>query len=308
MSFIDNSTGDVTSWAWDFGDGGTSTVQSPLHTYQAAGSFTVALTATGPFGTDTMVKTDYTVVVDPLCTGATPVIAVIAVFEDFDGAVWPPAGWTITDLRTTGFVWDTNLAGGAANLSGGTGKCAVIDSDAAGSGAHVQSEMISVSVNLPSYPVALGFHHTFPGVSGTDCGTVDIDVNGTGWVNLATFQEDTDPYPGSGSLATIDLSAYAGAGYARVRFPYDDTDTWAWYWHVDDVDLFPLASATSRHAGTNPAAYTIVDMPVMGCDYVAEVDCGTTGHVAAMLAGYRGAGGWTFALRSGDSREPLLEW
>jgi PKD repeat protein len=50
--FTDLSTGDVTSWQWDFGDGGASTEQSPEHLYAAPGNYTVVLTATGPAGVD----------------------------------------------------------------------------------------------------------------------------------------------------------------------------------------------------------------------------------------------------------------
>ena len=52
VTFSDDSTGDVTSWAWDFGDGATSTVQQPVHTYAAEGDYLVTLTVTGPNGTD----------------------------------------------------------------------------------------------------------------------------------------------------------------------------------------------------------------------------------------------------------------
>jgi PKD repeat protein len=62
VDFTDGSTGNITSWAWDFGDGGTSTEQNPSHTYSAAGSYAVALTVTGPYGTDTETKADYVVV------------------------------------------------------------------------------------------------------------------------------------------------------------------------------------------------------------------------------------------------------
>ena len=50
IQFTDNSTPGVTSWAWTFGDGGTSTIPNPTHTYLTAGVFTVTLqvtTATG---------------------------------------------------------------------------------------------------------------------------------------------------------------------------------------------------------------------------------------------------------------------
>ncbi|MAB80321.1 MAG: hypothetical protein CMJ89_13285 [Planctomycetes bacterium] len=62
VSFVDQSTGGVTNWSWDFGDGSTSTLQSPLHVYGTTGTYTVTLTSTGPQGTDTLVQTDFVVV------------------------------------------------------------------------------------------------------------------------------------------------------------------------------------------------------------------------------------------------------
>lgn len=57
VDFTDGSTGDVTAWAWDFGDGNTSTTQSPSHTYAAAGTYTVCLTTTDACGTDSSCST-----------------------------------------------------------------------------------------------------------------------------------------------------------------------------------------------------------------------------------------------------------
>jgi PKD repeat protein len=43
-TFTDISTGGVTSWSWNFGDGGTDNTQNPVHTYAANGNYTVTLT------------------------------------------------------------------------------------------------------------------------------------------------------------------------------------------------------------------------------------------------------------------------
>ncbi|HOS82819.1 MAG TPA: DUF3344 domain-containing protein, partial [Methanolinea sp.] len=61
VSFTDQSTGTITSWAWDFDSDGTvdSTDQNPVHTYQTAGTYTVTLTVTGAGGSDSEVKTSY---------------------------------------------------------------------------------------------------------------------------------------------------------------------------------------------------------------------------------------------------------
>jgi hypothetical protein len=44
-TFIDTSTGSPTSWSWDFGDGASTHLQNPVHTYSAAGTYVVMLTA-----------------------------------------------------------------------------------------------------------------------------------------------------------------------------------------------------------------------------------------------------------------------
>lgn len=56
VSFSDRSSGEVTSRLWRFGDRATSTDVDPVHTYAAAGTYTVSLTITGPTGTDTETK------------------------------------------------------------------------------------------------------------------------------------------------------------------------------------------------------------------------------------------------------------
>lgn len=51
ISFTDGSVG-ADSWAWDFGDGNTSIMQNPTHTFGTGGAYTVTLTVTNAFGTD----------------------------------------------------------------------------------------------------------------------------------------------------------------------------------------------------------------------------------------------------------------
>ncbi|HEY6914020.1 MAG TPA: PKD domain-containing protein [Paludibacter sp.] len=49
----------ATSWAWDFGDGSTSTEKNPTHTFATVGKYTVKLTATNEVGSNEKVETDY---------------------------------------------------------------------------------------------------------------------------------------------------------------------------------------------------------------------------------------------------------
>lgn len=58
FGFVDNaltvtfedSSAHAASWSWDFGDGNSSTMESPVHTYAAPGSYTVCLTVTNAAG------------------------------------------------------------------------------------------------------------------------------------------------------------------------------------------------------------------------------------------------------------------
>ncbi len=59
VQFTDMSSGSVTSWLWDFGDGTTSTEQNPAHRFRTAGTYTVSLTVRSSSNTDTMTNTGY---------------------------------------------------------------------------------------------------------------------------------------------------------------------------------------------------------------------------------------------------------
>lgn len=56
IQFYDDSY-KATSWLWSFGDGNTSSVQNPTHSYASAGDYTVSLTIN--LGADSESKTDY---------------------------------------------------------------------------------------------------------------------------------------------------------------------------------------------------------------------------------------------------------
>lgn len=76
ISFTDTSSGAVTSWFWNFGDGQTDTVKNPTHTYSATGSYTIKLKVCNAFGCDSLSKTNYITVVSttgsPVSASCTP--------------------------------------------------------------------------------------------------------------------------------------------------------------------------------------------------------------------------------------------
>ncbi len=66
VDFANTSTGTITSFLWDFGDGTTSTEQTPQHQYVNTGHFDVRLEATGPDGTSDHTIVDLIQVTSPL--------------------------------------------------------------------------------------------------------------------------------------------------------------------------------------------------------------------------------------------------
>lgn len=62
VQFSDLSTpggAPITAWLWNFGDGATSTLQHPVHTYNTAGSYAVSLRVTTAQGNNTLTKPTY---------------------------------------------------------------------------------------------------------------------------------------------------------------------------------------------------------------------------------------------------------
>ena len=56
IQFIDISKAGITNWFWDFGDGSTSTLQSPIHGYSSMGNYTVKLIVSNCYGSDEITR------------------------------------------------------------------------------------------------------------------------------------------------------------------------------------------------------------------------------------------------------------
>jgi len=73
VDFMDASKNSPTSWLWSFGDGDTSTLQYPQHTYSSGGTYTVFLTVANAAGSNTtwnsVVIPGVTVIIPPATQG-----------------------------------------------------------------------------------------------------------------------------------------------------------------------------------------------------------------------------------------------
>ena len=121
VQFINNSVR-YTQSTWDFGDGGSSTEENPIHTYTAVGSYDVSLTTVGPGGTDIETKSSYinintlatpAIIVDPkytdTTTGATftvslKVIGVTGLAAAQAKLIFDPAALTIGNVNAGDFL------------------------------------------------------------------------------------------------------------------------------------------------------------------------------------------------------------
>ncbi len=116
IQFTDASsagTSSITGYAWDFGDGTSSTQENPVHAYTQTGTFTVSLTVTSAHGQDTETKQNY-IVVSPIPPGAGfssdvrqavigPLGAVVEFYDESEAGTFPIVDrfWEFGDGETS---------------------------------------------------------------------------------------------------------------------------------------------------------------------------------------------------------------
>jgi PKD repeat protein len=85
VAFTNTSLGDHSQSAWDFGDGDTSTQDSPTHVYQHSGSYTVSLTVSNLYGSDCITHGNYITAYEPVQADftASPTSGVVTLTVDF---------------------------------------------------------------------------------------------------------------------------------------------------------------------------------------------------------------------------------
>lgn len=153
VNFTDLSANNPASWSWTFGDGGTSTAKNPSHTYNAAGTYTVSLTATNCAGSDTETKSGYIVVSDAPCTATTPVANFSASPTSGDA----PLTVYFTDLSTNVpdmWSWDfgdggTSSAQNPSHTYSAAGSYTVTLTSANCAGSDVETKVDYVTVTQP---------------------------------------------------------------------------------------------------------------------------------------------------------------
>lgn len=225
VQFTDLSQGGIVSWAWTFGDTGTSIEQNPLHTYLSDGSWTVSLTVTNALGTDTETKVAYV-------TTTVPVALPVANFSRTPTSGTAPLTVQFTDL-TTGSpnTWSWNFGDGATSVTqspshiyttAGTYNVTLIATNSRGSSTYTMSSCVTVTL-LVVIPVANFSATPLSGNFPLAVQFTDLSTNTpTSWLwnfgdgVTSTSRNPSHTYASAGSY-TVTLYATNSAGTSPVH-------------------------------------------------------------------------------------------
>ena len=181
----------ITSWAWNFGDAGTSTVQNPSHNYSAPGPFNVSLTVTSNNGcTDTKNQVLNTVYAEPQAAfNSLPEVCIGSLIGFSDASTAPGStvtGWSwnfgdgspISTIQNPTHIFSTagtytvtlnvTSAAGCQTMNNSATRTVVVKPLPTGS----ITGAIAVCLNAPSPNV------TFTGGTGTAPFTFTYTING----------------------------------------------------------------------------------------------------------------------------------
>lgn len=99
---------DVQSWSWSFGDGSTSTLSNPLHTYYTPGNYTVSLTIVNTPGCQNSISHSISILPSPVARFSTNTPACTQNQVDFTNQSSAPAGYIIS--------WEYNFGDGTSTI------------------------------------------------------------------------------------------------------------------------------------------------------------------------------------------------
>jgi parallel beta-helix repeat protein len=308
VGFTDKSTGAPTLWKWSFGDGTSSTVQNPVHTYSAAGIYTVVLTASNSAGNNTVTKSDY---INVGQTAPTPV----ASFNSNVTSGNAPLRVLFSDASTgSPITWNWSFGDGVNSTEKnpthtysmqGSYTVALTVSNAAGSNTTTKSSYIKVTTNNTTnatIPVVSFWGSRTSGTAPITIGFTDASTNTpTAWNwsfgdgTYSTVQNPKHTYSNAG-IYSVTLSASNAAGTG--------TKTRANYINVTGTSLqTPTAAfSASPTSGNTPLNVTFTDSSTgTPTAWNWNFGDGTTSTQQSPVHTYSTAGDYTITLTVSNS-------
>lgn len=204
VQFVDMTTGGAAFWLWDFGDGNTSSLQNPLHTYASAGSYTVCLVTTSICGSDSSCSAVIVLCPPPVATFSETSSGLAVQFSDLTTNTPTTWLWDFGDGNTSTMQNPSHTYASAGSYL----TCLTVVS-ACGS----DSTCSSVTVSCPAPGPAYSHTATLLVVQFTDLST----NTPTGWAwdfgdgNTSTQQSPTHTYATAGSYSVC-LTASSACG------------------------------------------------------------------------------------------------
>lgn len=255
ISFNDNSTGSPDTWAWDFGDGSTSALQNPVHTFGQAGTYQVCMTISNSDSNN-------------LCNDI--VCYSIYVYNDT----------TSTNCESS-FTYYTNDSL-TFSFNG-----YMVDSN------NYSSVDYSWDFGDGTYGSGQSVTHTFQATGTTVytvcLTTIAIELNG----DTCVFISCQDVYisnPGGGGNCVADFYYYQTGNPLEVAF-YDNStgnpDTWSWSFGDGTTSAIQSPVHTYSQQGTYYVCLTIASNDSSGCNdtqcyYVTVIDS-TAGNYTGIV-------------------------
>ncbi len=223
VQFSDQSTGNVTSWAWSFPGGtpSTSTIQNPLVTYSASGTYNVTLTVSDGVSTNSITKTSY---INTFGSG-------LPLAEGFENTTFPPTGWTSIDDGNDSKVWQRTTAASGFGTSTASMWFDNYSMDVAGKKdemrtprfdiAGLTTAQLTFDVSYQPYNTT-NYSDSLQVLVSTNCGASFNVVYFKGGSTLSTVAGTNTsaftPTSVQWRTETINLSSYSGSGNILVSF------------------------------------------------------------------------------------------
>lgn len=245
VSFTDLSTLNPTSWSWSLNpssgftyvSGTNASSQNPVIQFNVPGTYTVTLTATNTYGSDTETKNAYITIQ----TGLTPPLT-----EGFQNATFPPSGYTNLDGGNDSYVWELNTSVGGY---GASTQCAYFNNYVNNSQGAFDALITppldfssAISASL-SFDVAYArysatYSDTLEVLISTDCGVTFSSVWIQGGTTLATAPDNTNAFtPSSNQWATKNINLNAYLGQNDIVIAFRNRGHWGNNLYLDNINI-----------------------------------------------------------------------
>ncbi len=342
---VDNGGSSITGWSWSFGDGGTSTLQNPTHTYAANGTYGVMLTVYNAAGcTDTIY--DY-VVVNNACfinpffqpTTTSAFVGNQIFFTDLSQPVIVSWLWDFNDGTTSTIANPSHMY----TQPGVYTVCLTVTSNTGCIGTFCLPITISLNCNLAAGGSLI---HT---TCGNCVGAIDLTVNGAylnydyAWSNGATsedliglcagvynvtitdsigcqagYQFGINSVGGITGAITIDTTNASNGIVILNGFATNGTAPYTYYWYIPggnpSTSTTPITTVVYPYPSTNTVCLTVYD--ANGCYdslcYTFSIGGGAvncTGLFSNVTTSQTSLNSWNvYAFPSGGTAPYTYQW